>query len=90
MSYPYTPSWFSNVPHYHPIKQPEEGDLIDPRTKLEGKCLSSCSHWISEYAACVRRVRARKDGKGNCLSQYEELAMCQDHCIAHDLFTYLK
>lgn len=90
MSYPYSPSFFGHTPAYHPIKQPEEGDLIDPRSKLESKCLASCAHWIAEYQNCVRRLSKRTDGKGDCVAQYEELGMCQDHCIAHDLFTYLK
>ena len=47
-------------------------------------------HWLQEYNQCVIRVRSRTDGKGNCQGQYEELAMCQDHCIGKDLFNYVK
>ncbi|EER06848.1 ubiquinol-cytochrome c reductase complex 7.8 kDa protein, putative [Perkinsus marinus ATCC 50983] len=75
---------------YHPPRKNEDGDYVDPRTDMLPKCAAECSEWLTEYNACVQRIKMRTDGRGNCQGQYEEFAMCQDHCIAHELFHYLK
>lgn len=93
MTSPYTPWFFGKFPdHYIPpsAEEYETGDFIDPAEKLEPKCLAECSSWLNEYQACVSRVDARTDGKGNCRGQYEELVMCKDHCLEKKLFYYLK
>ena len=71
-------------------KKNEEGDWMDPRDELLGGCALECTSWLTEYNACVKRVQQRVDGKGHCQGQYEELAMCQDHCVSHHIFEHLK
>jgi len=85
---PYNPDFFVHFPKYHAPKKGEE--LIDPRHKLNSKCTTQCHGWVNEYQQCVERVRSRTDGRGNCAGQYEELGVCVDKCVAHDLFKYLK
>merc|ERR1739845_121298 len=88
MSFSYTPTSFPkyHAPHLRPGE--EHKDPVD--TELKPKCLVSCSAWLNEYNECVRRIGLRTDGKGHCTGQYEELAQCQDHCIAHELFHHVK
>jgi ubiquinol-cytochrome c reductase subunit 6 len=75
---------------YHPPKKNEDGDWIDPRDELMPGCTLNCTQWLTEYNNCVRRIEQRVDGKGHCQGQYEELAMCQDHCLSHHIFDHLK
>ena len=81
---------FTDGAAFEPPKMNAEGDWIDPRDKLLPECASHCSSWLFEYNACVKRITQRVDGKGNCQGQYEEFAMCQDHCIAHEIFKFIK
>mmetsp|Transcript_1183 Transcript_1183/g.2643 ORF Transcript_1183/g.2643 Transcript_1183/m.2643 type:complete len:92 (+) Transcript_1183:71-346(+) len=91
MSMSYVPEFGLHFPHtYVTPKKNGDGEYEDPKKSLVNKCLSSCSGWVNEYNMCVQRVQTRTDGKGTCIWQYEELGMCTDHCVAHDIFSYVK
>ena len=92
MSMQYTPtlSPFQSWPTYHAPHVAEGHEVPDPKKVLEPSCMGSCSSWTTEYNQCVNRIALRTDGKGNCQTQYEELGMCVDHCIAHDIFDHVK
>mmetsp|Transcript_61388 Transcript_61388/g.97326 ORF Transcript_61388/g.97326 Transcript_61388/m.97326 type:complete len:91 (-) Transcript_61388:112-384(-) len=90
MSYSYSPQFFLHFPKYHaPHLKPGE-EHKDPLDEIKPKCLSSCQDWLTEYNNCVTRISMRTDGKGDCKGQFEELTMCQDHCIAHEIFHHVK
>ena len=52
-----------------PPEKNGEGDWIDPKERLAPNCLGHCSGWMNEYMACVARISARVDGKGDCNGQ---------------------
>eukprot|EP00434_Breviolum_minutum_P014954 symbB.v1.2.013185.t1/scaffold927.1/size151520/5 len=90
MSYSYSPQFFLHFPKYHaPHLKPGE-EHKDPLDEIKPKCLSSCQDWLAEYNNCVTRISMRTDGKGDCRGQFEELTMCQDHCVAHEIFHHVK
>lgn len=80
-----------HYPHeYVPPRLDAEGKYVDPTQELRVKCVNPCYNWLMEYQACTKRIAGRTDGMGNCQGQYEEFIMCQDHCVGHELFTYLR
>merc|ERR1712135_202407 len=81
---------FAQFPKYHAPHLHAGEEHKDPIDELKPKCLTSCSHWLNEYNACVMRLSLRTDGKGDCKGQYEELCGCQDHCIAHEIWSHIK
>ena len=90
MSFSYSPQFFLHFPKYHaPHLKPGE-EHKDPLDEIKPRCLSSCADWLQEYNGCVQRISMRTDGKGDCKGQFEELTMCQDHCIAHEIFHHVK
>ncbi|CAJ1329834.1 unnamed protein product [Effrenium voratum] len=90
MSFSYSPQFFTHFPKYHaPHLKPGE-EHKDPLDTIKPKCLSQCGDWLAEYNGCVQRISQRTDGKGDCRGQFEELTMCQDHCIAHEIFSHVK
>merc|ERR1711862_705698 len=90
MSFSYSPTFFQHFPKYHaPHLRPGE-EAVDPIEELKPRCLVHCNAWLSEYNHCVNRISQRTDGLGDCKGQYEELSQCQDHCIAHELFSHIK
>eukprot|EP00811_Abedinium_folium_P020492 NODE_29487_length_444_cov_8.201893.p1 GENE.NODE_29487_length_444_cov_8.201893~~NODE_29487_length_444_cov_8.201893.p1 ORF type:complete len:90 (-),score=23.45 NODE_29487_length_444_cov_8.201893:72-341(-) len=89
MSFSYSPCFFMTFPKYH-APHGHGDEVKDPVEKIKVECLQPCASWLNEYNACVNRISQRTDGKGNCAGQYEELAQCQDHCIAHEMFHHIK
>mmetsp|Transcript_56953 Transcript_56953/g.105311 ORF Transcript_56953/g.105311 Transcript_56953/m.105311 type:complete len:91 (+) Transcript_56953:96-368(+) len=90
MSFSYSAQFFVHFPKYHAPHLHKGEEAKDPIDDLRPKCMVACSHWLTEYNACVARISMRTDGKGNCKGQYDELCACQDHCIGHELFAHLK
>merc|ERR1712118_159886 len=70
MSYAYTPTFTKFPKTYVPPEKHGEGDWIDPKERLAPNCLGHCSGWMNEYMACVARISARVDGKGDCNGQF--------------------
>ena len=90
MSFSYSPTFFQHFPKYHAPHLKSGEEARDPNEELKPKCLISCAAWLNEYNDCVNRISQRTDGKGDCKGQYEELSQCQDHCIAHEIFSHIK
>merc|ERR1712107_829693 len=90
MSFSYSPQFFTHFPKYHaPHLKPGE-EHKDPVDDIRTKCLASCSGWLTEYNNCKMRIASRTDVKGDCKGQFEEMVMCQDHCVAHEIFHHVK
>merc|ERR1711977_356825 len=90
MTASYSPSFFQHFPKYHAPHLHKGEEMKDPLEDIKPRCLTSCGNWLAEYNNCVHRISMRTDGKGDCKGQFEELCQCQDHCIAHEIFSHLK
>ncbi|SIO73363.1 ubiquinol-cytochrome c reductase subunit 6 [Babesia microti strain RI] len=89
MSYPYKTQFFLKHPKYEPPLNDQDAQ-IDPKNKLEPKCLEKCSKYVKLYDSCAERVIAHPEQHLQCLGQHYDIRYCVDNCVAKDLFRFLK
>lgn len=70
----------------------EEEELNDPQVGLRVKCneLPEAIAFKQKLEECNKRVRAKKKTRETCEEELHDWIRFVDHCIAKDLFSYLK
>ena len=68
----------------------EDEEVVDPKAKLDEKCLAtpSCAKLLVAYERCAERIEAK--GSGQCTGQYMDYIACVDQCASSKLFSELK
>lgn len=91
MSYPYKTQFFLKHPKYEPPLNDQDAQ-IDPKNKLEPKCLEKCSKYVKLYdvnstfiQSCAERVIAHPEQHLQCLGQHYDIRYCVDNCVSNVL-----
>ncbi|KAK5638576.1 hypothetical protein RI129_012871 [Pyrocoelia pectoralis] len=75
-----------------PTVKADDEDLVDPMDTLRDKCKNSshAKHLAEKLEECNNRVNSRTQTAEICVEELMDFIHAVDHCVAQDLFKYLK
>ncbi|KAF5281885.1 hypothetical protein FQR65_LT14468 [Abscondita terminalis] len=69
-----------------------DDEIVDPMMTLREKCKDTehAKHYLEKLEACNNRVSSRTKTTETCTEELFDFLHAVDHCVAKDLFSYLK
>ncbi|KAH7287957.1 hypothetical protein KP509_31G005000 [Ceratopteris richardii] len=72
------------------LNRSDDGEVVDPRARLDEISKAKCVKQLMSYQACVKRIEGDETGHKHCTGQYFDYWACIDKHVAPRLFKWTK